>query len=80
MELSCHKSEEFFIALSTPPTMLPPSLAIYYSAVNQLGSSSSLCNTADTAQVYGKRDGSLVLLYVCKCACVVSRVTNLYTS
>ena len=51
MELSCHKSE-FFMASSSPPTLLP-FLTIYYSAVNQLGSS-SIAN-----RVYGKRDSSL---------------------
>ena len=53
MELSGHKSK-FFMTLSSPPTLLL-FLAIYYSAVNQLGSSSSLCDT----RIYGKHDSSL---------------------
>ena len=64
MELSCHKSEEFFTALSSLPTPLP-FLAIYYSAVNQLGSSSSSCDT----QVYDKRYGSLAPLRLQVCMC-----------
>ena len=68
MELSCHKSEEFFTASSSSPTLLP-FLAIYYSVVNQLGSSSSLCDT----RVYGKHDGSLAPLHLQVCMCSLVR-------
>ena len=68
MKLSCHKSEEFFMALSSSPTLLP-FLAIYYSAVNQLGSSSSLCDT----RIYGKCS-SLAPLRLQVCMCSLTRI------
>ena len=69
MELSCHKSEEFFMA--SPSLLTPlPFLAIHYSAVNQLGSCSSLRNT----RVHGKHDCSLAPL--CLQVCMFSLACN----